>query len=501
MNNHESVAYTVIVYSIVIAIGVALGKVKFFGISFGIAWVLLGFTVNGHIQHFVKEFGLILFVYTIGLQVGPGFFAAFKKEGVKFNLLAILSVLTCVATVIAIHFLTGTDMATLVGIMSGAVTNTPGLGAAQATLEDVLGTGQVPSLTTMYAVAYPFGVFGIILVMLMFKGFLKVNVEAEKRLNTWRHAKDQVVINRFAIRVTNPQLFGKKLQVIKETLDFDFTISRMCRNGEILMADSQTHIKEGDIVLIVANQRENEKFLNLIGENVLISDYVYRAGFEFVPSAHTKLQFGDTITVIGDETHIQLVSKEFGNSKKRLQTPHIAELFMGITLGVLLGSIPFSIPGIPGAVKLGLAGGPLIVAILISRYGGALSVTHYVSQSANLMIREIGIVLFLASVGLDANAHFIDTIIHGQGLYWMGLGAIITFVPLLVTAMVARFKAKLDYMETCGLLSGASTDPPALAFANEMTNSDIPALTYASVYPLTTFMRIMVAQLLIVFFM
>lgn len=550
MNNHESVAYTVIVYSIVIAIGVALGKVKFFGISFGIAWVLfvgiamaeLGFTVNGHIQHFVKEFGLILFVYTIGLQVGPGFFAAFKKEGVKFNLLAILSVLTCVVTVIAIHFLTGTDMATLVGIMSGAVTNTPGLGAAQATLEDVLGAGQVPSLTTMYAVAYPFGVFGIILVMLMFKGFLKVNVEAEKRLNTWRHAKDQVVINRFAIRVTNPQLFGKRLHVIKETLDFDFTISRMCRNGEILMADSQTHIKEGDVVLIVANQRENEKFLNLIGENVLISDYfpdekemrytsrrinvtqraiftktlaeldvrkrfgvtitrVYRAGLEFVPSAHTKLQFGDTITVIGDETHIQLVSKEFGNSKKRLQTPHIAELFMGITLGVLLGSIPFSIPGIPGAVKLGLAGGPLIVAILISRYGGALSVTHYVSQSANLMIREIGIVLFLASVGLDANAHFIDTIIHGQGLYWMGLGAIITLVPLLVTAMVARFKAKLDYMETCGLLSGASTDPPALAFANEMTNSDIPALTYASVYPLTTFMRIMVAQLLIVFFM
>ena len=227
---------------------------------------------------------------------------------------------------------------------------------------------------------------------------------------------------------------------------------------------------------------------------------VFRAGVEFVPSANTKLQFGDTITVIGDETHIQLVSKEFGNSKRRLQTPHIAELFMGITLGVLLGSIPFSIPGIPGAVRLGLAGGPLIIAILISRYGGKFSVTHYVSQSANLMVREIGIVLFLASVGLDARAQFVQTLLHGDGLYWMSLGALITLIPLLVTSIVARIKAKLDYLEICGLLSGASTDPPALAFANDMSNSEIPALTYASVYPLTTFLRIMVAQLLIVFF-
>ena len=227
---------------------------------------------------------------------------------------------------------------------------------------------------------------------------------------------------------------------------------------------------------------------------------VYRAGIEFVPAADTKLQFGDTITVIGDESHIQLVSKEFGNSKRRMQTPHIAELFMGITLGVLLGSIPFAIPGIPVPVKLGLAGGPLIVAILISRYGGKFSVTHYVSQSANLMVREIGIVLFLASVGLDAGATFIETILHGQGLYWMCLGALITLIPLIITSLVARFRGKLDYLGICGLLSGASTDPPALAFANDMSNSEIPALTYASVYPLTTFLRIMVAQLLIVFF-
>ena len=549
MADHESVAYTVIVYSVVIAIGVALGKVKFFGISFGIAWVLfagiamaeMGFTVNTHIQHFIKEFGLILFVYTIGLQVGPGFFSAFKKEGIKLNLLAVISIATCVATVIAIHYLTNTDMSTLVGIMSGAVTNTPGLGAANAALAEKFGE-DAPSLTTMYAVAYPFGVFGIIIVMLGLRGIFKVNIEAEKRLNSLRHSKDQVIINRFAIKVSNPSLFGKKLSVIKKTLDFDFTISRMCRKGEILLADADTLIEEGDVVLVVANQRENEKFFTLMGDSVAITDYfpdekdmrytsrrinvtqraiftktlgeldvrrrfgvtitrVFRAGVEFVPSAHTKLQFGDTITVIGDETHIQLVSKEFGNSKRRLQTPHIAELFMGITLGVLLGSIPFSIPGIPGAVRLGLAGGPLIVAILISRYGGKFSVTHYVSQSANLMVREIGIVLFLASVGLDAKAKFIETLLHGDGLYWMGLGVLITLIPLLVTSLIARIKGKLDYLEICGLLSGASTDPPALAFANDMSNSEIPALTYASVYPLTTFLRRMVAQLLIVFFL
>nr|WP_231552310.1 TrkA C-terminal domain-containing protein [Capnocytophaga canimorsus] len=246
---------------------------------------------------------------------------------------------------------------------------------------------------------------------------------------------------------------------------------------------------------------KNFQNFNVRGRFGVTITRVFRAGLEFIPSPNTKLQFGDTITVIGDEASIQLVSKEFGNSKKRMRTPHIAELFLGITLGVLVGSIPFHIPGIPVPVKLGLAGGPLIVAILISRYGGRLSVTHYVSQSANLMVREIGIVLFLASVGLDAGKTFMETILHGEGLYWMLIGALITLIPLIITALVSRFNYKLTYLETCGLLAGASTDPPALAFAHDVTNSDTPALTYASVYPLTTFMRIMVAQLLIVFFM
>ena len=399
MTNHESVAYTVIVYSIVIAVGVALGKVKFFGISFGIAWVLfagiamaeMGYTVNHHIQHFIKEFGLILFVYTIGLQVGPSFFAAFKKEGIKLNLLAVLSVTTCVATVIAIHYITNTDMGTLVGIMSGAVTNTPGLGAANAALAEKFGEN-APSLTTMYAVAYPFGVLGIIIVMLGLKSIFKVNLDAEKRLNSLRRSKDQVVINRFAVKVTNPALYGKPLNVIKDTLHFDFSISRISRKGDVLLASDDTIIEENDVILVVANQKEHDKFSNLIGEGVVFDKYfpeekamrytshrikvtqraiytktlaeldvrrrygvnitrVFRAGIEFVPSANTKLQFGDTITVIGEEARIQQVGKEFGNSKRRMQTPHIAELFMGITLGVLLGSIPFAIPGIPGAVR------------------------------------------------------------------------------------------------------------------------------------------------------
>ena len=547
-SNHESVAYTVIIYSIVIAVGVALGKVKVFGVSFGIACVLFmgiamshfGFTINEEIQHFVKEFGLILFVYTIGLQVGPGFFASFQKEGIKLNLLSILSVFVCILTVISIHYITGMNMGTLVGIMSGSVTNTPGLGAAQATLENIVDNPSIYSLSTAYAVAYPFGVFGIILVMLGLKAILKIKIDVEKRLHNCRHSADVSVISRVAIKVNNPTLFNKKLSVIKETLNLDFIVSRVFRNNEIILANNSLFINKDDIILVVINKKDIEKLENLVGERIsdtqtyfpdedkqkyvsrrinvtkrvayskklaelnirerfdVTITRVYRAGIEFVPKSDTKLQFGDTITVIGDKNNIEQLSKEFGNSKKRLASPHIAELFLGITLGVLLGSIPFSLFGI--SFKLGLAGGPLIVAILISRYGGKFSVTHYVSQSANLMIREIGIVLFLASVGLDAGKKFIETIINGEGFYWMLLGAIITLVPLIITALVARFKAKLDYLEVCGLLSGAYTDPPALAFSHDVTNSDAPALTYASIYPLTTFLRIMVAQLLIIFF-
>lgn len=556
-SNHESVAYTAIIYAFVIATGVALGKLRFWGISFGIACVLFmgilvahfGFTIDHHIQHFVKEFGLILFVYTIGLQVGPGFFASFQQGGLKLNSLAILSVVTCMLTVIVLHYSTGTGMAELVGIMSGAVTNTPGLGAAQQTLKDISQTnGVAPEITENiladvsngYAVAYPFGVLGIILIMMILKAALKVNIDAEKRLNQRKINKNSSSVDKIAIQVENSVLFNNPISIIKKTLNVDFVISRLLRGDKTMLVDKNTTLQEGDILLLVGNPKDFEGLCTLIGKKASLSLFdneevniisrrmnvtnklaytkklgeinvrekygvtvsrVFRAGIEFVPTRDTKLQFGDTITVVGDEEHIKLTEKVFGNSKKRMQHPHIAELFFGIVLGVLLGSIPFSIPGVPIPVKLGLAGGPLIMAILVSRYGGRFSVTHYVSHSANLMVREIGIVLFLASVGLGAGQTFIKTLTEGAGLYWMLMGVAITLVPLIVVSLVARFYFRLNFLEICGLLSGSQTDPPALAFAHDVTGSDAPAVTYAAVYPLTTFMRIMVAQLLIVLFL
>lgn len=553
--NHSSVAYTAIVYAFVIATGVALGKIRFFGISFGIACVLFmgilvshfGFVVDHHIQHFVKEFGLILFVYTIGLQVGPGFFASFKQGGLKFNSLAILSAVTCVLTVIVLFYTTGTGMPELVGIMSGAVTNTPGLGAAQQTLTDILTergmVDQIKSISSDvsngYAVAYPFGVLGIILVMLLFRAGFRVNLDAEKRLNDRKLSKNASSVDKIAILVKNPVLFSKEIAALGKLLGSGFVASRVYRNGEISLVHKETILKENDILLVVGNPRDFEHYTKEIGEKTNISVFddektnivsrrmnvtnkmaytkklgelnireafgitvtrVYRAGIEFVPDFDTKLQFGDTITVVGDETAIKSIEKVFGNSKKRLQHPHIAELFFGIVLGVLLGSIPIPIPGLAMPVKLGLAGGPLIVAILISRYGGRFSVTHYVSHSANLMVREIGIVLFLASVGLASGEKFVATLTEGSGVKWMLLGVAITLVPLIVMALVARFVYKLNFLEICGLLSGSQTDPPALAFAHDVTGSDAPAVTYAAVYPLTTFMRIMIGQLLLVMF-
>ncbi|MGQ2090145.1 putative transporter [Ornithobacterium rhinotracheale] len=552
-SNHESIAYTVLVYSIVIALGVFLGRLKFFGISFGIAFVLFagiavshfGFTINPEILHFVKEFGLILFVYTIGLQVGPGFFASLEKEGLKLNFISIITIVTCVITVLAIFYITKEDIVVLTGVMSGAVTNTPGLGAAQQTIMDLTNgnpDNKISTLGTAYAMSYPFGVLGIIIVMLLFKSILRVNVEAESRLNKWKTIAKAGTFSRRAIKVINPQLFGKKEGDIYEVLGDHLVISRLSRKGKILRANPETILEADDVLLIVAAPDDFRKIENFVGKEdfetdlgldnpgnspivskrisvtkkaayakkigqsdifnaypITVTRYI-RAGLEFIATPSTKLQFGDTIIVIGEEKDIEKFAKAVGNSKKEMSTPHIAELFFGIILGVLLGSIPFHIPGVPLPVKLGLAGGPLVVAILISRYGGKFSVTHYVSQSANLMVREIGIVLFLASVGLGAGENFVETIVNGDGLYWMLLGVIITLVPLIVTSIVCRSIYKLSYPEICGILAGVSTDPPALAFANQSTGSDAPAVSYATVYPLTTFLRIMVAQFLILFF-
>ena len=550
---HESVAYTAVIYALTIFSGAALGRLRIFGITFGVTLVLftgiilsyLGFTINEHIAHFVKEFGLILFVYTIGLQVGPGFFASFQREGLKLNALMLVVVLFDVLIVLAFYQMGSGDLPILVGIMQGAVTNTPGLGAAQQTLTNLVGDGsQAMQMAAGYAAAYPGGVMGLIAAIFLVKYGFRINVQAEKRLTLRRLRAGTASVTRIALQVENPMLVGKTVAAVRQILPTSFAVSRLARNGEITLADDSKHIQQGDILLVIARDDETDRLMTLIGGQVSTSIFsenprttspayinsmrvnvtqsgvcnkklsslniherygvnisrVRRAGIEFVPDRNTRLQFGDSITLIGDDSHLRHAVSAFGNSKRDLQIPHIAELFLGITLGIVLGAIPIPIPGVPVPVKLGLAGGPLIVAILISRYGGRFSVTHYVSQSANLMVRELGLALFLASVGLSVGPAFFAALKDGDGLYWMVLGIAITTVPLVVTAITARLWGKLTFPEICGLLTGSHTGAPVLPFATEISQSDQTALKYAAVYPLTTFMRIMVGQVLIVLF-
>ena len=550
---HESVAYTAVIYALTIFSGAALGRLRIFGITFGVTLVLftgiilsyLGFTINEHIAHFVKEFGLILFVYTIGLQVGPGFFASFHREGLKLNALMLVVVLFDVLIVLAFYQMGSGDLPILVGIMQGAVTNTPGLGAAQQTLTNLVGDGgQAVQMAAGYAAAYPGGVMGLIAAIFLVKYGFRINVQAEKRLTLRRLRAGTASVTRIALQVENPMLAGKTVAAVRQILPTSFAVSRLARNGEIALADDSKHIQQGDILLVIARDDETDRLMTLIGGQVSTSIFsenprttspayinsmrvnvtqsgvcnkklsslniherygvnisrVRRAGIEFVPDRNTRLQFGDSITLIGDDTHLKHAVAAFGNSKRDLQIPHIAELFLGITLGIVLGAIPIPIPGVPVPVKLGLAGGPLVVAILISRYGGRFSVTHYVSQSANLMVRELGLALFLASVGLSVGPAFFAALKDGDGLYWMVLGIAITTVPLVVTAITARLWGKLTFPEICGLLTGSHTGAPVLPFATEISQSDQTALKYAAVYPLTTFMRIMVGQVLIVLF-
>ena len=550
---HESVAYTAVIYALTIFSGAALGRLRIFGITFGVTLVLftgiilsyLGFTINEHIAHFVKEFGLILFVYTIGLQVGPGFFASFQREGLKLNALMLVVVLFDVLIVLAFYQMGSGDLPILVGMMQGAVTNTPGLGAAQQTLTNLVGDGsQAVQMAAGYAAAYPGGVMGLIAAIFLVKYGFRINVLAEKRLTLRRLRAGTASVTRIALQVENPMLAGKTVAAVRQILPTSFAVSRLARNGEITLADDSKHIQQGDILLVIARDDETDRLMTLIGGQVSTSIFsenprttspayinsmrvnvtqsgvcnkklsslniherygvnisrVRRAGIEFVPDRNTRLQFGDSITLIGDDSHLRHAVSAFGNSKRDLQIPHIAELFLGITLGIVLGAIPIPIPGVPVPVKLGLAGGPLIVAILISRYGGRFSVTHYVSQSANLMVRELGLALFLASVGLSVGPAFFAALKDGDGLYWMALGIAITTVPLVITAITARLWGKLTFPEICGLLTGSHTGAPVLPFATEISQSDQTALKYAAVYPLTTFMRIMVGQVLIVLF-
>ena len=543
-----TVAQAVIVYSLTIAVGIALGKIKIFGISFGITWVLFvgllisyfGITINKETEHFVKEFGLILFVYAVGLQVGPGFFASLKKSALGNNSMAASVVLLGVLITIIFFYTSGNHIAIMAGVMSGAVTNTPGLAAAQAAVKDLQVSGvENSTITLAYAVAYPFAVIGIILSLVLLKKLLGINIEDEQE----KHRKlGFIQSNRplsIHIRLDNKQLIGQPIRQIFKMLNEPVIISRMFHKGVIITPTPDTVLSEGDVMQFVAPKKLMEKVKLLVGKEsemnlrtepssdlisrqivvtrkeithkrlgdlpqiqheTLTLTRIKRAGIEMVAHGNIFLQLGDTITVVGTEHAVKDLEEVVGNSLKRLEAPDLGPIFMGIVLGVILGSIPFYIPNIPVPVKIGMAGGPLIIALFLSRFGNHLYLNNYTTNSANLIVREIGIALFLASVGLSSGHNLASAFNDGSGYRWILMGITITMVPLLIVGVIASKFFRKTYFELCGLLAGACTDPPALAFALKMEPNHSPSSTYATVYPLTMILRILAAQLLILFF-
>ena len=538
------VAHSVLILSLVIAFGIMLGKVKITGISLGVTWILFvgivfghfNLSLNEHLLHFLKEFGLILFVYSIGLQVGPGFFSASKKGGFTLNMLAITSVSLSVVIAIVLYLVTDTPITTMVGILSGAVTNTPGLGAAQQANSDINGI-DAPEIAMGYAVAYPLGVIGTILVLQSLKYILKINAtteeaEAEKGLG---HLQE-LTVHPASLEIINKAIDNKAIKDIQPLVNRKFVISRIRHQGEKQeLVNSETILHIGDQILVISNPKDIEAITvffgkqidvkwenentNLVSRRILITKpelngktlsqlrirrnfgasitRINRSGVDLVAAPNLQLQMGDRVTVVGSELAVSHAEKILGNSLKRLNHPNLIPIFIGIALGCVLGSIPFMLPGIPQPLKLGLAGGPLIVSILISRFGPHYKLITYTTMSANLMVREIGISLFLACVGLGAGKGFIETIVNEGGYVWIGYGAIITIFPLLVTGLIGRYGCKLNYYTLIGILSGSNTNPPALAYSNDQTSCDAPAVGYATVYPLAMFLRVLSAQLLI----
>lgn len=539
------VAHSVLILSLVIAFGIMLAKIKVAGVSLGITWILFvgivfghfDMTLNEHLLHFMKEFGLILFVYSIGLQVGPGFFSAFKKGGLTLNLLAMLVVFLGVVITIILHFVTGTSITTMVGILSGAVTNTPGLGAAQQANSDLNGI-DAPEIALGYAVAYPLGVVGIILSLIALKYILRINTkteeaEAERGLG---HIQE-LTVRPISFEIRNEAIDGKKIKDIRPLMNRDFVISRVqYHDGQgTELANSDTVLHLNDKILVISTPKDIEAISvffgkqidmqweqldkKLISRRILITKpelngkmlsqlkirnnfgasitRVNRSGVDLVAAPQLQLQMGDRVTIVGSELAVSHAEKVLGNSMKRLDHPNLIPIFLGIALGCILGSTPFVFPGIPQPVKLGLAGGPLIVSILISRFGPQYKMITYTTMSANLMLREIGISLFLACVGLGAGKGFVETVIYDGGYVWVGYGVIITIVPLLIAGLVGRYVFKLNYYTLIGVLGGSTTNPPALAYSNDLTSYDAPAVGYATVYPLTMFLRVLTAQILI----
>lgn len=538
----SSVAHIVCLYAFVISVGVLLGKIKIFGVSLGVTFVLFagilmghfGFTGETHILHFIREFGLILFVFCIGLQVGPSFFSSFKKGGMTLNMLAVGIVVLNIAVALGIYFIDGgIDLPMMVGILYGAVTNTPGLGAAQEALNQLSYTGDPIALG--YACAYPLGVVGIIGSIIAVRYICRVNLKKEEEELAVQTSDMKHMPHMLHLEVRNESIDGKKLIQIKEFMGRPFVCSRIRHEGHVSIPNQDTEFHIGDQVFIVCSEEDAEAVTAFIGKEIQVdwekqdmpmvsrrilvtkseingkklgslhfrSMYgvnvtrINRSGMDLFADPNLILQVGDRVMVVGQQDAVERVAGVLGNQLKRLDTPNIVTIFVGIFLGILLGSLPIAFPGIPTPVKLGLAGGPLVVAILIGRFGHKLKLVTYTTMSANLMLREIGIVLFLASVGIEAGAHFVETVVEGSGLLYVGYGFLITVIPLLIIGMIARFYCKVNYFTLMGLIAGSNTDPPALAYANQASGNDAPAVGYSTVYPLTMFLRILAGQMIL----
>lgn len=543
----SDIAITITMISLVAVIGLWLGHIKVKGISIGIGGVLFGGILVGHFiyqyglsldphtLHFIQEFGLILFVYTIGIQVGPGFFASLRQSGLKLNLFALMIVGLGALLVVLLHLLFGVELPIVLGIFSGAVTNTPSLGAGQQILNELGAKNITETMGMAYAIAYPFGICGILLTIWLIRVFFNIKIDDEHEAFMKASGQDKEGLSSLNVKVTNPNIIGLAIQDIPGLETETVVCSRLKRGDELLVPHSNTEVAQGDIMHLVGDLKALQKVRLVVGEiadvslstkgttlrsvrvvvtnekalgkkirdlklkqnyDVVISR-LNRSGIELVPTSNTALQFGDVLNLVGNEHSINAVIDKIGNAQQKLQQVQMLPVFIGILLGVLVGSIPIMLPGFPVALKLGLAGGPLVVALILARVGSIGKLYWFMPPSANLALREIGIVLFLAIVGLKAGAHFFGTLMSGDGLEWMAYGAIITFFPLLITGLVARYYAKMNYLTLSGLLAGSMTDPPALAFANGLKEgSGAAALSYATVYPLVMFTRIISPQVL-----
>ncbi len=547
----DSVAHIALLYAVVIALGVYLGKIKIGGVSLGVTFVLfagivaghIGFTAPTNILTFVQDFGLILFVFMIGLQVGPGFFESFGKQGIKLNGLAAGAILLNILVMFACYYIffdtnNKLNLPMMVGTLYGAVTNTPGLGAANEALGTVFGQN-APQIASAYACAYPLGVVGIIGAIILIRYICNIKLEKEEaRLKALEETNANKKPYKMHLEVTNKYLEGKTLLQVHDFLNRDFVVSRLVHDNKVCIPNRDTIFHLGDQMLVVCAEADQEAIMAFIGpkldidfeqqdqplvcKRILITNpkingktlssmhfssvhgvnvtRVTRHGLDLFASAGLPLQVGDKIMVVGPEDAVDNVADQMGNSIRRLDAPNIATIFVGIILGLIFGSFPLAIPGMPVPVKLGLAGGPLIIAILIGRYGYKIHLVTYTTTSANMMLREIGLVLFLASVGIKAGAGFFDTVIDGDGLLYVLTGFLITIIPILVIGPIARIKFKFNYFTIAGMIAGTYTDPPALAYANSICSKEAPALGYSTVYPLSMFLRIFTAQIVVLFF-